>query len=206
MEQQLEEANSRLPLSDALAASAAAEREQALEHVRREAAAGIEEAQRQAETLREKAASLERELTDVRRRLSEAQSAFVSERESLGARVAALEQAVEFHEKQAAEAIVTAVPEALRGRVYVSAQASVQRSAALLRQCRYCVGNDTGVLNMAVANEVPALGLFGVTPPMAADPLLHALVGDGMASISVAAVLARLGELGAPVEPDGSGR
>jgi ADP-heptose:LPS heptosyltransferase len=69
--------------------------------------------------------------------------------------------------KAAAEAIVAAVPEALRGRVYVSAQASVQRSAALLRQCRYCVGNDTGVLNMAVANEVPALGLFGVTPPMA---------------------------------------
>lgn len=109
-------------------------------------------------------------------------------------------------EGPAAEAIVAAVPEALRGRVYVSAQASVQRSAALLRQCRYCVGNDTGVLNMAVANEVPALGLFGVTPPMAADPLLHALVGDGMASISVAAVLERLGELGTPVGPDGSGR
>jgi heptosyltransferase-2 len=80
----------------------------------------------------------------------------------------------------------------------VSAQASVQRSAALLRHCQYCVGNDTGVLNMAVANGVPALGLFGATPPLAHDPLLQALAGQGMDAITVDAVVARLAELGAP--------
>lgn len=100
-------------------------------------------------------------------------------------------------EKAAAEAIVAAVPAALRARVMVSAQASVQRSAALLRYCQFCTGNDTGVLNMAVANGVPALGLFGVTPPLAHDPLLHSLAGEGMAAITVDAVLARLAELGA---------
>lgn len=101
-------------------------------------------------------------------------------------------------EQGAAESILAAVPAALRSRVMVSAQASVQRSAALLRHCQYCVGNDTGVLNMAVANGVPALGLFGATPPLAHDPLLQALAGQGMDAITVDAVVARLAQLGAP--------
>jgi len=109
LEQQLEEANSRLPLNDAAAAPAepdpavAAEREQALEQLRRESAASLEEARRQTETVREKVASLERELAEVRRLSAEAQALFDKERESLGSRIAALEQAVVFHEKQAAE-------------------------------------------------------------------------------------------------------
>lgn len=97
-----------------------------------------------------------------------------------------------------ARAIVDGIPASLHGRLLASAQASVQRSAALLHQCQFCLGNDTGVLNMAVANGVPALGLFGVTPPLVHDPLLHALRGEGMASIRVEDVLNRLAELGAP--------
>ena len=94
--------------------------------------------------------------------------------------------------------IASAVPAVLRSGLLVSAQPSVQRSAALLRQCQFCLGNDTGVLNMAVANGVPSLGLFGATPPLAHDPLLHALVGEGMAAIAVDQVLRRLVELHAP--------
>lgn len=101
-------------------------------------------------------------------------------------------------EAKAAAEIASAVPAALRGGLLVSAQASVQRSAALLRQCQFCLGNDTGVLNMAVANGVPSLGLFGATPPLAHDPLLHALVGEGMAAIAVDQVLQRLVALRAP--------
>lgn len=101
-------------------------------------------------------------------------------------------------EAEPAKAILQALTEPLRASVCVSTQPSVQRSAALLRHCQYCVGNDTGVLNMAVANGIPALGLFGATPPLAHDPLLQALAGDGMASLSVEAVLARLVELDAP--------
>jgi len=101
-------------------------------------------------------------------------------------------------EAEPANAVLQALPAGLRARVLVSAQPSVQRSAALLRHCQYCVGNDTGVLNMAVANGIPALGLFGATPPLAHDPLLQALAGEGMASITVDAVLARLAGLEAP--------
>lgn len=101
-------------------------------------------------------------------------------------------------EKESAAAIVAAVPERWRGRILASTQPSVQRSAALLRHCLFCLGNDTGVLNMAAANSVPTLGLFGATPPPVHDPMLHCLSGDGMAAISVEAVLARLAELGAP--------
>ena len=165
LEQQLEEANSRLPLSDALAASAAAEREQALEHVRREAAAGIEEAQRQAETLREKAASLERELADVRRRLAEAQSAFVKERESLSARVAALEQAVEFHEKQAAEARQTLATregelEAANARAAASERKCAESEAAFAELL-----NDANARDNAYADKVAALEKACAQPP-----------------------------------------
>ncbi len=101
-------------------------------------------------------------------------------------------------EADAARAIVEATPSHLRGNLLASTQASIQRSAALLRQCQFCLGNDTGVLNMAVANGVPSLGLFGVTPPLAHDPLLHALVGEGMSAIHVDDVLRRMRELHAP--------
>ncbi|MCE1184759.1 MAG: glycosyltransferase family 9 protein [Rhodocyclales bacterium] len=104
-------------------------------------------------------------------------------------------------EQAVAAAIVGAVDAALQARILVSAQPSIQRSAALLRQCDFCVGNDTGVLNMAVANGIPALGLFGATPPLAHDPLLHSHVGSGMDDIPVEAVLARLEELLTRVRP-----
>lgn len=97
-----------------------------------------------------------------------------------------------------ARAIAAAIPGGLREHLLVSAQASVQRSAALLRQCQFCLGNDTGVLNMAVANGLPSLGLFGATPPLLHDPLLQGLVGAGMAAITVDQVLDRLAELNAP--------
>lgn len=101
-------------------------------------------------------------------------------------------------EEEAAAAIVAAMPACWRDQVMVSAQASIQRSAALLRHCDYCVGNDTGALNMALANGVPALGLFGASQPLTHDPRLQALSAQGMSAISPAAVMDRLAELGAP--------
>ncbi|WP_346287143.1 glycosyltransferase family 9 protein [Zoogloea sp.] len=101
-------------------------------------------------------------------------------------------------EAEAARRILDGLSPAARERILLSAQGSVQRSAALLRHSQFCLGNDTGVLNMAVANGVPSLGLFGATPPLAHDPLLKALLGDGMASIQPDDVLERLAELKAP--------
>ena len=101
-------------------------------------------------------------------------------------------------ERELAAAILEAVAPALRSRVVASTQPSVQLSAALLRHCQFCVGNDTSALNMAAANDVPTLGLFGASPPLTHDPLMHALTAPGMSAITLEAVLARLGELAAP--------
>jgi heptosyltransferase-2 len=101
-------------------------------------------------------------------------------------------------ERDLAAAIVGAIAQGHRAAVQPLTPASTLVSAAALRQCDFCVGNDTGALNMAAANGVPSLGLFGASPPLRHDPILHAVEGHGMAAIDVADVLARLRELAAP--------
>lgn len=84
------------------------------------------------------------------------------------------------------------------GTFQVMCQSSVLKSAAVLKQCDFCIGNDTGVLNLSVACDTPALGLFGHTLPLTHDPLMHGISGERMHSISIDAVIARLRELNAP--------
>lgn len=96
--------------------------------------------------------------------------------------------------------IVAAIPDVLRERVMTLAQPSILMTAATLRHCDACVGNDTGALNMAAANAVPSLGLFGVSPPLRHDPILQAVTGAGMDAISVDAVVAALARTGYPLE------
>lgn len=104
-------------------------------------------------------------------------------------------------EAQLAKEIVSAIPAAARDRVMTVAQASILVSAATLRHCDACVGNDTGALNMAAANAVPSIGLFGVSPPLRHDPILRAVTGAGMDAIAVDAVIAALAGSGFPLEP-----
>lgn len=101
-------------------------------------------------------------------------------------------------EHELAQAIILRVPEQLRGCVQALTQGSVLVTAAALRACDFCLGNDTGALNLGVANGLVGLGLFGVSPPLRHDPNLHAICGAGMPAITVEAVLARLEALGAP--------
>lgn len=101
-------------------------------------------------------------------------------------------------ERDMAAAIVERLPAERRAQVLALTQPSVLTSAAALRQCDYCVGNDTGILNVAAATDVPCLGLFGATAPLTHDPILHGLQARGMAAISVESVLERLAALGAP--------
>ena len=71
-------------------------------------------------------------------------------------------------------------------------QSSVLKSAGVLACCRLCAGNDTGILNVAAACEVPALGLFGATRPLSHDPLLTGIEAPGMAAIAVEQVVERV--------------
>lgn len=95
-------------------------------------------------------------------------------------------------EQALANEIVAALPSGLRAAVRPFCQASVLVSAAALRNCDVCIGNDTGVLNMAAANGLPSLGLFGASPPLKHDPLLRAVRGSTMDQITVQEVLSRL--------------
>ena len=104
-------------------------------------------------------------------------------------------------ESAAAQAIVDGLPAEQRERVLCQTRNSVLRSAAVLRDCDFCIGNDTGILNVSAAVECPCLGLFGATRPLLHDPLLHALEGSSMAAIGVGDVLDRLVEVGAPALP-----
>lgn len=71
--------------------------------------------------------------------------------------------------------------------------------AALLARCHRYIGNDTGVLNMAAALQVPSLGLFGGSMPLWHSRFIGAVqppAGEtGMAAISVARVLRALAAL-----------
>ncbi|MER2603712.1 MAG: glycosyltransferase family 9 protein [Candidatus Competibacter phosphatis] len=69
----------------------------------------------------------------------------------------------------------------------------LEQVAALLARCRCYIGNDTGVLNMAAALQVPAIGLFGGSAPLWHSRFIHPLLppaGEhGMATITVSQVL-----------------
>lgn len=73
-------------------------------------------------------------------------------------------------------------------------------AAALARCCDVVVGNDTGLLNLAAATGVAAVGLFGGSPPLNQYPNLTALQPAGgaayrvdrMAEISVDKVVAAI--------------
>lgn len=67
--------------------------------------------------------------------------------------------------------------------------ASIGFSITLMRECNYYIGNDSALLNAAVCQGTPALGLFGATPPLTYSPLIHAIQGEGMMSISVESVV-----------------
>ncbi|WP_229724090.1 glycosyltransferase family 9 protein [Oxalicibacterium solurbis] len=103
-------------------------------------------------------------------------------------------------EREAAEAVYACDPILLAaGTTRVMCQPSVLRSAAALQVCDFCVGNDTGMLNVAVAVNVPSLGLFGPTLPLQHDPLLHGISAPDMENISMQMVLDRLASFSIPV-------
>lgn len=95
-------------------------------------------------------------------------------------------------EQARAAAIIAAQPAIAPPHIVAMTDGAIQPVAAALQLCELCVGNDTGALNMAAAVGRPAIGLFGVSPPLLHDPLLEAIRGDGMAAITVDAVFERL--------------
>jgi heptosyltransferase-2 len=93
--------------------------------------------------------------------------------------------------------IMDRVPEDRRDFVMPVISRSVLESAAITRLSRAMVGNDTGMLNVAAANETHSLGLFAAHPPLEHDPeFLKGIAGQSMGTITVPEVLDRLAGLG----------
>lgn len=98
-------------------------------------------------------------------------------------------------ERSLADQILAAVSNS-GGAIADAVGLPLQQTAGLLASCRCYIGNDTGILNMAAALEVPTVGLFGGSPPLTHSAYIHAVLpttaGAGMASITVTQVLETL--------------
>ncbi|RKQ68058.1 glycosyltransferase family 9 protein [Oceanibaculum indicum] len=83
------------------------------------------------------------------------------------------------------------------GRLVQSFDMKMGEILAFLGAMDLYVGNDTSFLNLAAASGVPAIGLFGATPPLTHSTAITALLppdgvpdkADGMARITVEAVM-----------------
>lgn len=77
------------------------------------------------------------------------------------------------------------VPAEFRSGLRVLAPPSVLDSAAIARLCAFCIGNDTGMVNVAAACGLPAVLLIGNRPPLGHDPQIYPVTASSVAAISV---------------------
>jgi len=70
----------------------------------------------------------------------------------------------------------------ISGRVYAVEADTVRRSAAIVSMCSRFVANDSGVMHLAAAMQVPTVGIFGPTNPQWVHPWKcpHRIVSLGM--------------------------
>ena len=95
-----------------------------------------------------------------------------------------------------AQAILAASPHHLRWLDVTGSALPLTTGHALVARCLAFAGNDSMGIHLAVAADVPTVGLFGVTPPMAYSRLLTPLqaspAGAGMAGIRASEVAREL--------------
>lgn len=77
---------------------------------------------------------------------------------------------------QEAPRFQTAVGSTVPGQAVVACDLSLDAAAALLSEASVFLGNDSGPLNLAAAVGVPAIGLYGTSPPLLYSKWLRALV------------------------------
>lgn len=93
------------------------------------------------------------------------------------------------------EKLWTHVAAELRGNLRVLIPPSVLDSAAIARNCMVCIGNDTGMVNVAAACGIPVVLLIGNRPPLGHDPAIRSVFAPNVAAISLADVLDALGAI-----------
>jgi heptosyltransferase-2 len=96
-------------------------------------------------------------------------------------------------EAQLAQDIAALLPGAARSGLAIVTDAPPLGSAAALRLADACVGNDTGMTNVAAAVSTPTLALIGARPPLDHDPqYMHNVCAARLSDITVDQVMTLL--------------
>ncbi len=99
-----------------------------------------------------------------------------------------------------AQEIKSAIPPALHPHVAIVTDAPPLGSAAVLQLADACIGNDTGMTNVAAAVQTPSYALLGERPPLEHDPVyLHNIRAKRLTDITAAHVMSHLPHLSAGV-------
>lgn len=93
-------------------------------------------------------------------------------------------------EEASAQRIVQAVSPERRQAVVVMTRNTIMQTAGVLRAADYCLGNDTGVLNMAATLDRKTVCLLGQRPLLLQDPLIHCIHDKPLDRIELADALA----------------
>jgi heptosyltransferase-2 len=95
-------------------------------------------------------------------------------------------------ERPILESIESQIRPHLREHLRIMSPPSVLDSASVARQCLVCIGNDTGMLHVAAACEVPTVLILGHRRLPCHDPAIHSLLAPSVAQVSVGAALQAL--------------
>lgn len=88
-------------------------------------------------------------------------------------------------ERQLAQDILSQIPAPEAQHVTAVTDVPALGSAAALRVADACVGNDTGMVNVAAAVECPTFVIIGPRPIPDHDPLMHMIKAPKLSDISV---------------------
>lgn len=95
-------------------------------------------------------------------------------------------------ERQLTQDILSLIPAPEASSVLEVTDVPALGSAAALRVVDVCVGNDTGMVNVAAAVERPTYVIIGPRPTLDHDPLMHMITAPKLSDISVDRVFALL--------------
>ena len=88
-------------------------------------------------------------------------------------------------ERQILESLESGIAPALRAHLRVLMPDSVLDSAAAVSQCYACIGNDTGMVHVAAACEVPSVLILGHRRLPCHDPAIRSLIAPSVAQVSL---------------------
>jgi ADP-heptose:LPS heptosyltransferase len=55
-------------------------------------------------------------------------------------------------------------------RIFVTPECDIKYLSAIMKKCKFVIGNDSGLIHLAVASDVPVLGIYGPTNPLLQGP------------------------------------